>query len=84
MSSTQAIGNNAGTAVPLAVDASGNVGATAIGTLSTPAFVSWAPNRWVTLKATTSGQVKVVLVGTTNTGTLVPVQVTTNGAVEIV
>lgn len=84
MSATLGIGNHAGTAVPIAVDASGNVGTAAVGPVNAPARVSWAPGRWASLAATPAGEVKVVLVGTTNTGTLVPVQVATTGAMEIV
>ena len=84
MSSTQAIGNNAGTAVPLAVDASGNLVAVSSGSaVTTPARV-YDGSGWVSLRANVGGEVKVVLVGTTSGGALVPVQVATNGALEIV
>jgi len=39
---------------------------------------------WVSLRANVGGEVKVVLVGTTSGGSLVPVQVATNGELVIV
>lgn len=84
MSSAQAIGNNGGVAVPLAVDGSGNLQAVSSGgSVTTPANV-YTGSAWVTLRATTAGNVKAVLVGTTSGGALVPVQVATNGELVIV
>jgi len=83
MSSTQAIGDNAGSPVPVAVDGSGNL----LVTVGSPSAVSarvYDGSAWVDLEATSAGQVKVVLVGTTSLGAAVPVQVATNGAMVIV
>lgn len=83
MSSTQAIGNNAGAAVPLAVDASGNL--RAVASTATPVAANvFDSSAWRPLLATATGRVNVVLVGTTNTGTLVPVQVLSTGALVTV
>lgn len=84
MSSTQAIGNNAGTAVPLAVDASGNLVAVSSGSAVTAPARVYDGSGWVSLRANVGGEVKVVLVGTTSGGSLVPVQVATNGALVTV
>lgn len=84
MSSTQAIGNNAGTAVPLAVDAGGNLRAVPSASPSTLTANVYDGAAWVALRANPGGQVKVVLVGTTSGGALVPVQVATNGELLIV
>lgn len=83
MSSTQAIGNNAGTAVPLAVDASGNLRAVPTSAATVAANV-YDGSAWVALRANAGGQVKAVLVGTTSLGALVPVQVATNGTLVTV
>jgi hypothetical protein len=83
MSSTQAIGNNAGVAVPLAVDGSGNLRAVA-STAAPIAANVFDSSAWRPLLATATGRVNVVLVGTTNTGTLVPVQVLSTGALVTV
>ena len=84
MSSTQAIGNNAGTAVPLAVDGSGNLVAVSSGSAVTAPAHVYDGSGWVSLRANVGGEVKVVLVGTTSGGSLVPVQVATNGELVIV
>jgi hypothetical protein len=83
VSSAQAIGNNGGVAVPLAVDGSGAVAARPTGALIGAAQV-FDGVVWVPLACDAAGRPYVRLTGQTSGGVAVTVRVNASGALVVV
>lgn len=80
MSSSQIIGNNAGTAVPVAVDANGNVSVTVSGPVSADLYADDGSGT-VPVAGEATGELKAQALGTTSGGVLTPLLVDSQGRV---
>lgn len=80
MSSSQIIGNNAGTAVPVAVDSSGNVRVAVSGPVSANLYADDGSGT-VPVAGEATGELKAQALGTTSGGVLTPLLVDSQGRV---
>jgi hypothetical protein len=80
MSSSQIIGNNAGTAVPVAVDSSGNVRVSVSGPVSADLYADDGSGS-VPVAGEATGELKAQALGTTSGGVLTPLLVDSQGRV---